>query len=89
MRVSIFAPPNMKDDIDCTVNLENTHMDGHGMLHYDSITSASHDMLLRWFDHGLPENKDSFELALNGLVHLHHHLRWGRPTLFAQQSGRC
>jgi hypothetical protein len=31
MKVSIFAPPNMKVDIGFTVNLENTHMDGTHM----------------------------------------------------------
>jgi len=45
MRVSIFAPPNMKVDIDCAVNLENTHMDGthmdgHGMSLSDHVTGV-------------------------------------------------
>jgi hypothetical protein len=40
MRVSIFAPLNMKVDIDCAVNLENTHMDGHGMSLSDHVTGV-------------------------------------------------
>jgi len=30
----------MKVDIDCAVNLENTHMDGHGMSLSDHVTGV-------------------------------------------------
>jgi len=53
MKVSIFAPPNMKVDIGFTVNLENTHMDG---THMDGHSmSLSVRVMLRWSNY-LPGN---------------------------------